>query len=83
MKLKKKLAISESGFIFDPTTGESFSTNNEGVEIIQFLNQQKTEEEIKEYFLTEYEIDEATYERSFLDFMSMLRYFNLVEDEQN
>jgi hypothetical protein len=83
MKLKRKLAISENGFIFDPTTGESFSTNSEGVEIIQLLNQQKTDEEIKEHFLNEYDIDETTYERSFLDFMSMLRYFNLMEDEQN
>ncbi|NSW46078.1 MAG: PqqD family protein [Bacteroidales bacterium] len=82
MRLKRKLAISENGFIFDPTTGESYSTNNEGAEIIQMLNQQKSDEEIKKYFLEHFEVDEANFERSYLDFISMLRYFNLVEDEQ-
>lgn len=81
MRLKKKLAISENGFIFDPTTGESFSTNNEGVEIIQLLNQQKSDEDIKNYFLCTYEVDESAFERSYLDFISMLRYFNLIQDE--
>lgn len=83
MRLKRKLAISENGFIFDPTTGESFSTNNEGIEIIQLLNQQKSDEEIKSYFIENYDVDMASFERSYLDFISMLRYFNLIEDEQN
>jgi len=83
MRLKRKLAISENGFIFDPTTGESYSTNNEGIEIIQMLNQQKSDEEIKTYFLENYDVDEASFERSYLDFVTILRYFNLLEDEQN
>ncbi len=83
MRLKRKLAISENGFIFDPTTGESYSTNNEGIEIIQLLNQQKNDKEIKNYFLQNYDIDEASFERSYLDFVTMLRYFNLIEDDQN
>ncbi|NMD00026.1 MAG: PqqD family protein [Bacteroidales bacterium] len=83
MRLKRKLAISENGFIFDPTTGESFSTNNEGIEIIQLLNQQKSDEEIKKYFIENYDIDETGFERSYLDFVTTLRYFNLIEDEQN
>lgn len=83
MRLKRKLAISENGFIFDPTTGESFATNNEGIEIIQLLNQEKNDEEIKNYFIENYEIDEVSFERSYLDFITTLRYFNLLEDEQN
>lgn len=81
MRLKRKLAISENGFIFDPTTGESFSTNNEGIEIIQLLNQQKNDEEIKNFFVENYDIDEVSFERSYLDFITTLRYFNLLEDE--
>jgi hypothetical protein len=81
MKLKSNLAISDNGFIFDPATGESFSTNTIGLEIIQLINKGKTDEEIKNYFLENYEIDEATYERSYLDFISMLRYYNLIENE--
>lgn len=83
MRLKRKLAISDSGFIFDPTTGESFSTNVVGAEIIKMLNQNKDESEIKKYFLENYEVDEFTFERSYNDFVTMLRYFNLIENEQN
>ncbi|MCX7862633.1 MAG: PqqD family protein [Bacteroidales bacterium] len=81
MKLKPKLAISDSGFIFDPSTGESYSLNEEGLIIVQFLKEGKNEEEIKEHFLNEYDIDETTFSRSYLDFISMLKHFNLIEHE--
>jgi len=82
MKLKHKLAISENGFIFDPTTGESFSMNQEAITIINLLKEGKSETEIKELFLKEYDVDETTFDRSYLDFISMLRYYNLLEDEE-
>ncbi len=31
MNVKKDIAISDSGFVFDPTTGESYSVNPIGV----------------------------------------------------
>lgn len=80
MKLKQKLAISDSGFIFDPTTGESFSINQEGLTILQLLKEGKTEEEIKAMFLNEYDVDETTLDRSLLDFISMLKNYNLIEN---
>jgi hypothetical protein len=83
MKLKPNVAISENGFIFDPTTGESFSTNQEGAEIIKLIKENKNYDEIKQYFLENYDIDEITFERVFFDFISMLNYYNLLEtDEQ-
>ncbi len=80
MKLKQKLAISDSGFIFDPTTGESFSINQEGLTILQLLKEGKTEEEIKKIFLNEYDVDETVLDRSILDFISMLKNYNLIEN---
>lgn len=80
MKLKQKLAISDSGFIFDPTTGESFSINQEGLTILQLLKEGKSEEEIKTIFLNEYDVDETTLDRSLLDFISMLKNYNLIEN---
>ncbi len=82
MKLKHKLAISDNGFIFDPTTGESFSMNNEAMTILNLLKEGKKENEIKEYFLNEYDVDETTFDRSYLDFISMLRYYNLIEEDE-
>jgi hypothetical protein len=80
MKIKQKLAISDSGFIFDPTTGESFSINQEGLTILQLLKEGKSEEEIKTMFLNEYDVDETTLDRSLLDFISMLKNYNLIEN---
>ena len=82
MILKKNLAISDSGFIFDPTTGESYSMNEEAIAILKMMKENKSNEEIKQHFLSEYEVDELTFERSFLDFISMLRYYNLIENEE-
>ena len=37
MKLKKNIAVSETGFLFDPNTGESYNLNNTGQLIIKLL----------------------------------------------
>jgi len=42
----KSLAISDSGFVFDPTTGHSFSTNAVGIEIINLLKSGSTIEDV-------------------------------------
>jgi len=35
MKISQNIAISENGFLFNPATGDSFSTNACGKEIIR------------------------------------------------
>jgi hypothetical protein len=37
LKLRKNLALSESGFLFDPATGDSFLVNATGQKILEFL----------------------------------------------
>ena len=37
MKLKKNIATSEAGLIFNPGTGDSFSVNSIGSEILAML----------------------------------------------
>jgi len=80
MKIKSKLAISESGFIFDPTTGDSFSLNPIGAEIANMIKSECQDEEIKFHILEKYDIDEATFEKDFYDFKNALKQFNLLED---
>ena len=41
MKLKKNIAISETGFIFNPSSGDSYSTNPIGLEIINLMKNNK------------------------------------------
>ncbi len=81
MKLKKNIAVSESGFIFDPSTGESFSMNNIGTEIVEYLKQDKSFEEIKKSMLEKYEVDSTSFEKYYYDFINSLQQLKLIVDE--
>ena len=82
MNLKKKIAVSETGFIFDPTSGDSFSLNPVAAEILTLMKEGKSEDEIKKYFTKNYEVDEPTFERSYFDFIAMLRLYNMIEENE-
>ncbi|MGQ1786036.1 MULTISPECIES: PqqD family protein [unclassified Saccharicrinis] len=81
MKIRSNISISESGFVFDAKTGESFSLNPTGREILQLINLGKNDPEIKEYMMTKYEVSENILDRHLDDFVQMLRLFNLAEIE--
>jgi len=80
MKLKKNIAISESGFVFNPEIGTSFTTNSLGVAILKQLKTKTSTEKIIESIVKSYEIDATTCEKDLNDFLSMLGQFNLIED---
>jgi len=79
MKISKNVSISENGFIFNPTTGESFTVNPIGVEIINCLKENKTEADIKKQLLERYNTDSTTIEKDFYDFVHMLKSSGLLE----
>ena len=64
MKLNKNLAISESGFIFNPSTGDSFSVNGIGAEVIQLLKEENTAEEIIRALLEKYDVEKMILPRN-------------------
>lgn len=82
MQLKKNIALSDTGFVFDPSTGNSFSTNPIGLSIIKWLKEGKSAEEIKTLLLAEYATDEATIEKDLYDFETMLTKLKLSGDEK-
>ncbi|MCF6365579.1 MAG: PqqD family protein [Bacteroidales bacterium] len=82
MKIRNNIAVSESGFLFDSNTGDSYSLNETGKQIVKMLNENKSEEEIRKYFLENYDIEEGTFENNFYDFINMLSKLNLLENEQ-
>jgi predicted hydrocarbon binding protein len=82
MKIKKNIAISESGFLFNSNTGDSYSLNETGKEIVKMLNKNKSEDEIRKFFLENYDVEEGIYENNFNDFINMLRKNNLLENER-
>lgn len=81
MQIRKNIAISETGFVFNPTTGDSYSINQSGKEILAYLGENKSTEEITSLMTTDYEIDPQSFEKYFYDFISMLKQFELLEPE--
>jgi hypothetical protein len=82
MKIKKKLAISDSGFVFDPQTGESFSLNETGAEILNMMKEGKSDNDIRQHFLGIYDVDESAFDRAYLDFTSMLKFYQIYDENE-
>jgi len=80
MKLKKNIAISESGLIFNPEIGTSFTTNSLGVAILKQLKTKTSTEEIIDSIVKNYEIDATTCEKDLDDFLRILSQFNLIDE---
>jgi len=81
MKIKKNIALSDSGFIFNPSTGESFSVNPIGVEIIKMLKENKEKDDIRDAILEKYQTDEGTFERDYYDFINIINHYLLSETD--
>jgi hypothetical protein len=79
MNLKKNIALSESGFLFDSNSGDSYSLNDTGKLIVQMIKENKTEGEIIAYFKENYDVEEGIFENNFHDFISMIKNLNIIE----
>ncbi len=81
MKIRKNIAVSDTGFLFNPSTGDSYSVNPIGMDIVRLMKQNKELNEIKQAIMSEYVCDEATFEKDYYDFSMVLRNYKLLEDE--
>ncbi len=79
MNINKNVAVSDSGFVFNPTTGESFSANPIGTEIIEMLKQGKTQEEIKDNILENYNTEQDIVDKDIFEFYELLKQFSLLD----
>lgn len=82
MKLNKNLAVSETGFIFNPTSGDSFTANEIGTEIINLMKESKNIADIKTVLLAKYDVESSQLEKDVDDFMVLLRDNNLIQHER-
>lgn len=76
--MKKDVAVSESGFLFNPETGDSYSLNPIGTEIVKLLQEKNSDEHVIEHILKEYAIDRHTIEKDLYDFKNMLNNYKLM-----
>ena len=81
MDIRKNIAVSENGFIFDPLTGDSFSVNQTGVFILRKMKEGDSNEDIMKALQEEYELDTYTAEKDLYDFLSLLKSYQLIENE--
>lgn len=78
MKIAPEVKISENGFVFNSKTGDSFSLNPSGLELIKLIAEEKELDEIKEAFLTKYDVDDLSFEKDFYEFCTLLKYHQIT-----
>jgi hypothetical protein len=79
MKLKKNIATSGEGFIFNPGTGDSFTTNEIGTEIIALFKEYKSNLEIVKIISNKYDVDASQFEKDLDDFAAQLKDYSILE----
>jgi hypothetical protein len=79
MIINKKIAISETGFIFNPTTGDSYSMNPIATEIVEMLKKDMSEDDIKKNILEKYDVNKSVLDKSYDEFIDTLIKLNIIE----
>lgn len=78
MEIASELKISDNGFVFHSRTGDSFSLNPTGLELIRMISEGKEMEEIRDAFVSKYEVDELRFEKDFYEFCTLLKYHQIT-----
>ena len=75
----KQLAMNDNGFVFDPSSGYSYTANETGLAILKMLAAGQTKDEIRTAILQDYEVSADNFYSDFDHYTLMLEAFNLVE----
>ncbi len=78
MEKLKNLAISESGFIFDPEMGESYNTNKTGIFIFKLLKEGIETDKVIGEISKKYDVSKNTAEKDVLQFLETLKFYHLI-----
>ena len=71
----KRLAVNDSGFVFDPVSGESFSTNDTGRAILRLACTERDPRRIARLLTEQFDVELGVCEREVLEFIAVLRRF--------
>ncbi len=74
-----ELTLSESGFLFDHSSGQTYTLNPTGQFLFRELEKEKGEEELLKSLRDEYEVDEFTARRDLDDFLRSMRELGLIQ----
>jgi hypothetical protein len=78
--IPSNLAVSDSGFLFLPSTGETFTLNIPGREIFKMIQSGKEYADLIEFIAGEYDVDGASAEKDLNDFLAQLKNYNLIKE---
>ncbi len=83
MRIKSNIAISDSGFLLNPATGESFSLNPMGVAILKMVKDGKSLEEMTQEISQDFDVSLSILERDIEDFKGTLTQYGILENSKN
>jgi len=69
----QRLALSDSGFVFDPMTGNSFTVNGTGLSILRHLQKGAGLEQLLKTLQDEFDVEPLIAERDVIEFADLLR----------
>ncbi len=78
MQKLSQLAISSEGFVFNPTTGDSFQVSQTGLEVINGLRDGKSDDDIADRLTATYEVSLENARRDLADFRGSLKSLGLI-----
>ena len=68
-----RLAVSESGFVFDPASGHNVTVNETGLVLLRLLLKEQRLDQILGILRNEFDADPRDIERDVIEFVSALR----------
>jgi len=73
LEVLNRLAVSESGFVFDPASGHNFTVNETGLVLLRLLLKEQRLDQILETLSKEFDAEPREIERDVIEFISTLR----------
>ncbi len=76
----RELAVSDSGFVFDPSTGHTFTVNPSGLRILQWLKEGAEPESVAQRLAEQFEVEPGEDPaRDVQDFLMQLRECGFIK----
>ncbi len=67
------LAVSDTGFIFDPATGHSYTTNEVGIRLLKLLKDGLDKNQLTSQIIAEYDVSEDEIDLDYNEFVDNLK----------
>jgi len=81
INLKPGLRISEQGTLFDPETGDSYTMNETGLQILRYLQEGLTPDQLYDRLSQEFNLNVEGFNRMMIDFKALLNSFQLLKHD--